>query len=76
MLKRIKQWLSKRKTPVIEMAAPPELPNMYTQEQVEKAYKVGYNDGRRDGLAVARQQALKSLKEIVQWQNKNQPNQK
>lgn len=49
----------------------------FTREQLEKAqrlgYDIGYNDGKRDGLAIAREQATKSLKEIL-WQQ-NKPNQ-
>lgn len=45
----------------------------YTREQLEKAFLLGYTDGKRDGLTVAREQATKSLKEILWQQNKNQP---
>lgn len=44
----------------------------YSEEQVETAYKLGYNDGRKDGLTVAREQATKSLKEILWAQNQSQ----
>lgn len=44
--------------------------NIYTREQLENAYKLGYNDGKHDGLAIARDQATKSLKEILWQQNK------
>lgn len=48
----------------------PELPNTYTYAQLENAWKLGYTDGKRDGLAIAREQATKSLKEILWQQNK------
>ena len=44
-------------------------PKGYTREQLANAYRLGYNDGRRDGLSVAREQATKSLKEILWQQN-------
>lgn len=72
MIKKIKQrfilWKLNRKVKPFE---PPIETQTYTQEQVENAYILGYNDGKRDGLAIARQQATKSLKEILQWQNQN-----
>ena len=47
---------------------------IYTQDAVSKlvrdAYSIGYNDGRSDGLSIARRQATKSLKEILWQQNK------
>lgn len=49
--------------------------NTYTREQLENAYKLGYNDGKRDGLAIARVQATKSLKEIL-WQQNHHPTKK
>ena len=73
MFKKIKQWWARRKNITgVE-------PETYTREQllrltsvrVEKAYILGYNDGKRDGLTIARQQATKSLKEIL-WQQNNQ----
>ena len=33
---------------------------------------IRYNDGKRDGLAIAREQATKSLKEILWQQNQHQ----
>lgn len=48
-----------------------ETKQSYTMQQMENAFMLGYNDGKRDGLAIARQQALKSLKEILWAQNQN-----
>lgn len=42
----------------------------YTAEQLENAYKLGYTDGKRDGLTIAREQASNALKEIL-WQQNN-----
>lgn len=69
MVKKIKQWYYNRK---IKKQLGAEGSNLYTREQMEKVYLLGYNDGKRDGLAIAREQATKSLKEILQWQNKSQ----
>lgn len=79
MLKKIKQWLERRKTTKLNKKlghrfdAGLPLPEIYTREQIEKAYLLGYTDGKRDGLTIAREQATKSLKEILWHQNqKNQ----
>lgn len=69
MIKKIKQWYYNRKT---KQQLGVEGSDYYTREQMEKVYLLGYNDGKRDGLAIAREQATKSLKEILQWQNKSQ----
>lgn len=74
MLRKLQLWwLNRRKhTPSIEVVQ-----KNYTQEELgillENAYKVGYTDGRRDGLAIAREQATKSLKEIL-WQQNQKKN--
>lgn len=47
------------------------VPDTYSRHQLENVYKLGYTDGRRDGLSVARQQASNSLKEILWQQNQN-----
>lgn len=82
MLKKIKQWLYDRRCKAqlakemselmgtSDQQTPTEL---YTREQVEKVYNIGYNDGKNDGLAIAREQATKSLKEILQWKNQKKP---
>ena len=46
---------------------------LYTREQLEEWGNLRYNDGRAYGLAIARQQATKSLKEIL-WQQNQQKN--
>jgi flagellar biosynthesis/type III secretory pathway protein FliH len=61
MVKKIKAWIARVRTPV----------EGYTREQLEQAYTLGYNDGKRDGLTIAREQATKSLKEILWHQNKD-----
>ena len=70
MLKKIVAKFRKKPTEVAQ-------PQQYTQEGVSKlvkdAYKIGYNDGKRDGIAVARQLAIKSLKEII-WQQNQRKN--
>lgn len=71
MIKKIKAWWMHRYHPEREPLPEYEFNSTYTQEQLERAYQLGYNDGRRDGLSIARQQATKSLKEILSWQNKN-----
>lgn len=68
MIQKIKLLWSKLKT--IGVA-----PEGYTREQLENAYRLGYTDGKRDGLTIAREQATKSLKEILKWQN-NHPTKK
>ena len=66
MLRKIRLWWMnhRKKAPVTEVEQ-----KTYTQKELgillENAYKVGYTDGRRDGLAIAREQATKSLSEIL-----------
>lgn len=78
MIKKIKQWWKYRglrKDPMAISLRDVE-PEVYDREQMEQVYRIGYNDGKRDGLSIARQQATKSLKEILSWQNENQPSRK
>lgn len=74
MIKKIKVWFQMRKlkraNPYLHTTTPNQL---YTREQLEKAFVLGYNDGKRDGLAIAREQAIKSLKEIL-WQQNQKKN--
>lgn len=71
MIKKIKQWIWNRR---FKKAKDNLLDSeTYSREQMEHAYQLGYNDGKRDGLAIARHQATNSLKEILSWQNENQP---
>lgn len=65
MFKKIKQFIRRNR----KISFSDEV--TYTRDSVEKAYLLGYNDGKRDGLTIARQQATKSLKEIL-WQQNNQ----
>lgn len=68
MIKKIKQWYYNRKT---KQKLGVEGSDYYTREQMEKVYLLGYNDGKRDGLAIAREQATRSLREILKSQNKS-----
>lgn len=72
MFKKIKLWWRLRKNKQFDDF--PSEDQMYTKEQLLLAHKMGYNDGKRDGLTIAREQATNSLKEIV-WQQ-NQENRK
>lgn len=78
MLKKIKLWWANRGLRQDPMAKSlREETVTFTRDQLEKAFILGYNDGKRDGLTIARQQATKSLKEILWQQNKKTtPNQK
>lgn len=73
MIEKIKQWLRRKKNAPV---TPPEQ-RLYTYDQLMKIAEdygqVRYNEGKSDGLAMARQQATKSLKEILQWQNQTSP---
>ena len=64
MLKKIKSLWARRNI----LTQPPEA---YTREQLENAYQLGYTDGRKDGLAIAREQATRSLREILKSQNES-----
>lgn len=52
----------------------PQEQDLFTKAQVVKIAdeygRVRYNDGKRDGLAIAREQANNSLKEILREQNR------
>lgn len=67
MIRKIKQWWTNRKK---KLDIPSYMKDTYTMQQMESAYRLGYNDGKRDGLNIAREQATKSLKEILWQQNK------
>lgn len=69
MFKKIKTWWKLHRKNNLYEDNLLATPDSYTREQLANAYKLGYNDGRRDGLAVAREQASKSLKEILWQQN-------
>lgn len=78
MIRKIKQWwlgykIRRSEGTAYSLSQPEVAPesDMYTYEQLENAYRIGYNDGRAEGLSVARQQAVKSLKEILSWQNQS-----
>ena len=71
MIQKIKQWLKTRRS---------ELPTeqfqeVFTREEViqllAETRQVAYNDGKRDGLNIAREQATRSLREILKSQNKS-----
>lgn len=70
MVKKIKGWVSKQiRKRFPETTKPMGEQALFTPEIVERAYNLGYNDGRRDGLAIAREQATKALGEILWEQN-------
>lgn len=81
MIRKIKDWFERRRisrkygVPLeqVKLNDNPK-PELYTREQVQKIADeygdIRYNDGKRDGLAIARQQATQSLKEILWHQNK------
>jgi len=71
MIRKIKEWYYHRKDRRHNQQQLVREMTGYSKEQLENAYLLGYNDGKRDGLSVARQQATKSLKEIL-WQQNNQ----
>lgn len=54
--------------------APESTKTSWTREEVESIAEeygqVRYNDGKRDGLAIAREQASRSLREILKQQNR------
>lgn len=72
MLRKIKLWWLNRRYKIKPLEEVTVQEKTFTHSQLVNAYKLGYNDGKRDGLAVARQQATQSLKEILWHQNRNQ----
>lgn len=72
MIRKLKAWLERRKANKMmadRFDAGMPLPETYSREQVETAYNMGFKDGRKDGLAIAKDQALRSLKDILKQQN-------
>lgn len=77
MIKKIRNWLQRHRADYIRGYQDGKISGedkfrgqeVYTRQQVENAFKLGYTDGKRDGLTIARQQATKSLKEILWEQN-------
>lgn len=67
MIEKIKAWWRSRRK---NYNVPEVEAEFYTREQIENAYRLGYTDGRRDGLSIARQQAMASLTEIVKQSNR------
>lgn len=71
----IKKILNHIKTRRAQLATPKQQ-EAFTRGEViqllEETRRIAYNDGKRDGLSIAREQASKSLKEILWQQNKNQ----
>lgn len=71
MIRKIRTWWHNRKlrgtatgrgeVPVAES---------YTREQLLKMYELGHADGKKEGLNIAKQQALNSVREILRQQNK------
>lgn len=73
MVQKIKQWLKLRRLHRHTQQQLSPQQDTYTYEQVVNAYTAGYNDGKRDGIAVARELATKSLKEILWQQSRTNP---
>lgn len=78
MIKRIRKWLATRKyyrqgRKANKRAFAAGKGEFYSKVHLENAYRLGYTDGKRDGLTIAREQATNSLKEIL-WQQNNQSN--
>ena len=71
MIRKILNYIKTRRT---QLSAPVQQ-ETYTRDEVinllAETRRVAYNDGKRDGLSVAREQATKSLKEIL-WQQNQQ----
>lgn len=68
MLQKIKKKLGHRREKHNDTEV---VPATYTFQQLENAYKLGYTDGKRDGIIIAREQATRSLREILKVQNKS-----
>lgn len=79
MIQKIKQWWARRKNitspippePVRELTQDEMAAGLYNYDQLQDAYRLGYNDGKVEGLSIARVQATKSLKEILWQQNQS-----
>jgi hypothetical protein len=69
MFKKIRAWFKRKQKVEVTIDGIPQ--EGYTYEQLENAYKLGYNDGKIEGLSIARVQATKSLKEILWQQNQS-----
>lgn len=71
MIRKIRTWWHNRKLKGTATGLG-EVPvaEFYTREQMEKVYAIGHSDGKREGLAIAKQQALASVREILRQQNK------
>ncbi len=71
MIKRLLNWFKTRRV----QSDPTEVKETWSRDEVlavvEEARLLAYNDGKRDGLTIAREQASKSLKEIL-WQQNQQ----
>jgi hypothetical protein len=68
MIRKLKNWFARRK----HVTKPTDLLTRAQAERIAQEYGViRYNDGKRDGLAIAREQAQNSLKEIL-WQQNQQ----
>ncbi len=76
MIRRVIRWFKTRRTELPK----PSVQQTFSREEVidivAQAKTVAYNDGKRDGLNIAREQATKSLKEILWQQNTKTPPQK
>lgn len=71
MFKKIKLWWNNRQELNKKLSNLTHKEEKYSRDVVENAYKLGYTDGRRDGLSIARAQATRSLREILKTQNQS-----
>ncbi len=69
MIQKIKQWWHNRKLKGTATGNSEE-PEFYTRAQMEKVYALGHADGKKEGLAIARQQAINSVKALLKESNK------
>lgn len=67
MIRKLKQWWHRHRN---QPSVIKNTQKMYTYEQVKKAMDIAFTDGKRVGLEIAKQQAAKSLGEILRQQNK------
>lgn len=64
MFRRIKRWFSRKKLSTDRVDKAREALSL--EIQVENARQSGYNQGMIDGLAIARQQAISSLRRALE----------
>lgn len=70
MIQKLKRWWKTRRSQSNETVIKDTFSRDEVARLVTEARTVAYNDGKRDGLSIAREQATKSLKEILWQQNR------